>query len=123
MNPPSGRRPLRGSRTGIAQPGEAPPDRKAVKAVLAYLPIFEAEGFAFGEIKQHAGALPHASYAPELNAFVRALYECQFIVSFDWAVVAPARRGVLQRSASTCRRRPHDAPKAPHLDGARGQIL
>lgn len=53
-------------------------------AILAFLPIFERPGYSFGEWRIQRGFFPHWDASPEAAAFVKALYDEQFIVPFDW---------------------------------------
>jgi hypothetical protein len=64
----------------------APPDvgRDQLDAVLAFLPIFERLGYAFGEWISHTGQLPYFDYSPEVLAFEKALYQQGIIYIFDW---------------------------------------
>jgi hypothetical protein len=55
-----------------------------IDAVLKYLPIFEEPGYQFGEWITREGESAHFSYEPEVDEFVKSLYEQGFIIQFDW---------------------------------------
>ena len=67
------------------------PDKEAFEAILRFLPVFEAPGYAFGEWEGGGEAepgvftLPHLSYSPECSEFLQALYTHGWIMlDFDW---------------------------------------
>jgi len=53
--------------------------------VLRFLPIFEATGFKYGEWHSPKGRFPHFSQSDEASAFLRALYQNNWIVRFNWS--------------------------------------
>lgn len=55
-----------------------------IDAVLKFLPLFESQDFIPGEWIEKQGFFPHFSYSPEVLAFIRALYEQNFVLTFDW---------------------------------------
>lgn len=55
-----------------------------IDAVLKYLPIFEEPGYQFGEWHTREGQSAYFSYKPEVDEFIRALYEQGLIIQFDW---------------------------------------
>jgi len=63
---------------------EGPSDAN-VRAILAFLPIFESPGFAFGEMVAQPGQFPCAREAPEVSAFVQALHDNGWVEPFDWS--------------------------------------
>lgn len=61
------------------------PRQNRVGAILAFLPVFDSPGFAFGETVAPPGQLPYARMAPEVDAFVQALYDNGWVEPFDWS--------------------------------------
>lgn len=61
---------------------EIGPDQ--LDALLVYLPVFEREGYQFGEWSAQEGHVLHFRYSPEVYDFVRTLYEQGIIYVFDW---------------------------------------
>lgn len=65
---------------------------KHIDAALAFLPVFEAEGFTFGEMrggevvqeKPRTITTPWASLAEPVERFVETLYKNHWIIDFDW---------------------------------------
>ncbi len=57
---------------------------RQVDAVLRYLPLFERENFVPGEWQTPEGQFQWFLYSPEVDAFVRTLYEQAIILVFDW---------------------------------------
>lgn len=55
-----------------------------IDAVLAYLPLFEAEGYTFGQWVASEGQFPYFRFSDEANRFVNTLYEQNMIIAFDW---------------------------------------
>ena len=55
-----------------------------VDAVLAFLPIFESKEFSCGEWVVRNGYMPNFTYGPDVDGFVRALYEQHIVLQFDW---------------------------------------
>lgn len=51
-----------------------------IDEVLEFLPAFESPGYKFGEWAD-AG---YFSYSPEVDDWIRALYEQNFFLTFDW---------------------------------------
>ncbi|HMQ29469.1 MAG TPA: DUF6508 domain-containing protein [Chloroflexaceae bacterium] len=58
-------------------------------AILAFLPIFERQGYSFGEWHAPEGVFPYWDASPEASAFVATLYREQFITPFDWVSWMP----------------------------------
>ena len=58
---------------------------RQIDAILRFLPIFEGEGYKFGEWVARAGQFPCYSYSDEVQEFVKTLYEHDMIVPLDWA--------------------------------------
>lgn len=52
--------------------------------VLQYLTVFEEGAFAPGEWREPEGQFRWFSFRPEVEAFVRTLYEQGIILPFDW---------------------------------------
>jgi hypothetical protein len=61
------------------------PGKASIDAVLAYLPILESPGFVFGEVVAPPGQWGYAAMAPEVDAFVQALYDNGFVEPFEWS--------------------------------------
>ncbi len=55
-----------------------------IDAVLRFLPIFEADGFTFGEWMPFEGGLPAFSFSDEAGQFIDALYHNNWVIPFDW---------------------------------------
>ena len=55
-----------------------------IDAVLRFLPIFEADGFTFGEWLPFDGGLPAFSFSEEAGQFIDALYHNNWVIPFDW---------------------------------------
>jgi hypothetical protein len=51
-----------------------------VDRVLEFLPAFESPGYRFGEW----GDSGYFSYSPEVDDFIKTLYEQDILVDFDW---------------------------------------
>ena len=55
-----------------------------IDAILSFLPIFETEGFRFGDWKTPDGELPWYQTSEEALRFIQSLYDNGWVVSFDW---------------------------------------
>jgi len=55
-----------------------------IDAVLHFLPIFEADGFEFGEWEHNEGSFPYFNLSDEVARFHQCLYDNNWIFSFDW---------------------------------------
>ena len=62
-----------------------PPSKANIEAILAFLPVLEAKGFAFGEIVAQPGQLGHTRMAQEVDGLVQALYDNGWVEPFDWS--------------------------------------
>lgn len=60
------------------------PSAEQVDAVLAFLPVFERQGFVPSRVEAPPGQFPYHVFAKELSQFLRALYDNGFVFSFDW---------------------------------------
>ena len=56
-----------------------------IGAILRFLPVLESPGFAFGEVVAPPGQFPYARMAPEVDAFVQALYDNGWVEPFEWS--------------------------------------
>ena len=63
---------------------QQPLSTQDIDALLRFLPIFEADGFVFGEWESQEGTFPHFNLSAEADRFHRCLYDHNWIVSFDW---------------------------------------
>jgi len=59
-----------------------------IDAVLEFLPAFQSPGYKFGEWAD-AG---YFSYSPEVDEWIRTLYEQDFLLPFDWTRWKEAQR-------------------------------
>ena len=57
----------------------------SIGAILKFLPVLESPGFAFGELVAQPGQFGYARMAPEVDAFVQALYDNGWVEPFDWS--------------------------------------
>lgn len=64
--------------------------RSQLDAVLAFLPLFEHEGFQFGRWVSGGNAIPHYRYSPEAREFIDTLYEQGIVLAGDWLGWSPA---------------------------------
>lgn len=55
-----------------------------IDAVLKYLPLFERQSFSPGAWHTRPGELPIFLLRPEVDAFVRTLYDQGVVLAFDW---------------------------------------
>lgn len=55
-----------------------------IDAILAYLPLFETEGYTFGQWVAPEGQFPYFQVSDEANRFIHTLYEQNMIIPFDW---------------------------------------
>ena len=55
-----------------------------LRALLRFLPIFEAAEFRTGEMRAAPGSLPFSVLAPEANEFISELHDRGFVYPFDW---------------------------------------
>lgn len=55
-----------------------------VEAILRFLPIFDQEGYVFGEVIAEKGQFPFASLSKDSMEFIRAAYDNNWVVPFDW---------------------------------------
>lgn len=53
---------------------------RQIDRVLEFLPAFESPGYRFGEW----GDSGYFSYSPEVDDFIKTLYEQDILVAFDW---------------------------------------
>lgn len=58
--------------------------RQQLDAVLAFLPLFEHDGFEFGRWVSGGSAIPHFRYSPEAREFIDVLYEQGILQGGDW---------------------------------------
>jgi hypothetical protein len=57
---------------------------KDIDAVLCFLPVFQADGFRFGDWDSEGQGLPEYALSPDAGSFVECLYDNGWIVPFDW---------------------------------------
>ena len=62
-----------------------PPSDANIRAILSFLPVLESPGFAFGEMVAPPGQFGYARMAPEVEAFMQALYDNGWVEPFDWS--------------------------------------
>jgi hypothetical protein len=63
----------------------APPlTAQNLDAVLTYLPVFEQEGYRFGEWVVEEGHFPWYRYSEEVNGFLTTLRREGMVFAFDW---------------------------------------
>ena len=62
----------------------APLSPQQLDRILAFLPIFERPGYAFGAWDVPTGHLPSWSPAPEVSDFLDTIYDTRFLVALDW---------------------------------------
>lgn len=55
-----------------------------IDAILNYLPLFEREGYQFGQWVTHEGQFPFILLTAEVDEFIATLYEQNILVQFDW---------------------------------------
>jgi hypothetical protein len=55
-----------------------------IEVLLHFLPIFEKEGYIFGEVVVEKGQFPFASLSKDSQEFIRSAYDNNWVVSFDW---------------------------------------
>ncbi len=55
-----------------------------IDAILKYLPLFEKQGYQFGQWVEQGGQFPHFSFSPEVDELISTLYRQNIIISFDW---------------------------------------
>lgn len=55
-----------------------------IDALLNFLPVFEADEFEFGDWHTEEGTIPMYIFSNQASAFMRALYDNGWIISFDW---------------------------------------
>ena len=55
-----------------------------IDAILRYLPLFEKQGYQFGQWVEPEGQFPYFSFSPEVNEFIDALRKQDMIIRFDW---------------------------------------
>ncbi len=60
------------------------PTVEQIDTLLAFLPIFEQEGFVAAEIIAPPGHIPFCDAAPEVSRFSAALRRNGFFCPFDW---------------------------------------
>jgi hypothetical protein len=64
--------------------------QQQLDAVVAFLPLFEHDGFEFGRWVSGGSAIPHFRYSPEAREFIDLLYEQGILQSGDWLSWSPA---------------------------------
>lgn len=57
---------------------------KSVEAIVGFLPIFEQDGYDFGDWDIEDGFLPGVRYSKDVDDFIEALYREGFVLTFDW---------------------------------------
>lgn len=72
------------------------PTAAQIDAVLAFLPRFEAAGFAPGQWRLRRLVFPSWEADPAVGAFVEALYREQLILPFDWGAWSGEARRYLE---------------------------
>jgi len=55
-----------------------------IDAILEYLPLFDREDFQPGQWVEREGQLPCFAFSTEVERFMHALYQQNFIFPFDW---------------------------------------
>ena len=68
-----------------------------LRALLRFLPIFEAGGFRAGEMKAEPGLLPFSVLAPRANEFIGELHDRGFVYPFDWPAWSERAREYFER--------------------------
>jgi hypothetical protein len=58
--------------------------KEHIDAVLRFLPVFQADGFQFGDWDSEGQDLPEYALSAEAGNFVQCLYDNGWIVPFDW---------------------------------------
>ena len=61
-----------------------PLTEESIEALLRFLPIFEQEGYVFSEVIAEKGQFPFASLSTDSMKFIRAAYDYNWVVPFDW---------------------------------------
>lgn len=80
--------------------GEVPvPSADDLRALLDFLPRFEAPGFRAGEMKSEPGTLPFSVLNPQIERFIDELHARGFVYAFDWTDWAPSAREYFERPA------------------------
>ena len=65
--------------------GEVPvPSADDLRALLDFLPRFEAPGFRAGEMKAEPGTLPLSVLNPQIERFIDELHSRGFVYAFEW---------------------------------------
>ena len=59
--------------------------KEQIDVLLAFLPIFEQEGFHAGRWITEKGYFPYFLSSPEVDRFQHALYDQNIVFSFDWS--------------------------------------
>ena len=58
---------------------------RQLDAILRFLPLFEGPAVQFGSWVRREGQFPFVAYGHEVNEFVRALYDQDILLEFDWS--------------------------------------
>lgn len=66
-------------------------DLRQIDAIVAYLALFERQGFKFGEWTSQEGQMPYYSYSPKVLSFIDACYQGNLVIPFDWTNWQEAR--------------------------------
>jgi hypothetical protein len=77
------RRIPRSKRRDVMKP-KSPITKQQMDAVLRFLPIFEADGFTFGDWDSEGQGFPEYALSAEAGSFLQCLYDNDWIVPFDW---------------------------------------
>lgn len=86
-----------------------------IRAMVSFLPLFESKGFHFGRWESAKGQFPYFVHSESAEAFIEAVYDRGWCVSFDWpkwqrraelyvrdpSKVAAARIGTIRKLLTT----------------------